>query len=318
MEVSRRALLRAGVGGAGSALASTPVGRAVGALGSPQPKARFAGDPGPGRLYYGASTDLDLAAWETSLGRTLSVHRTFHRADTPRRLFRAVRSDHANGRLPHVSTKCPGSWEAIADGRFDSWLRLMRRNLAAVDRPVFLTIHHEPENDRRKPYRQSVDFVRMQTRVIEMFARKAPKVTIVPVLQSWSFADENPRGDPSRWNVPTATVYGVDLYNPFSAENRTWVEFETKLARVKEEADGRPIAIGEFGCREDPADSTRAPQWMADAFACARDNGVVSMSYFNSSRNSPEGSWHLTKERATVFAGQLCDSSVARVASVVG
>ena len=86
------------------------------------------------------------------------------------------------------------SWELGGGGgrSHDRWLKDLRRQLATVDRPVFLTFHHEPENDARRLGQTPADFVAMQTRIIELFARRAPKVTIVPILQSWTLRPGEP------------------------------------------------------------------------------------------------------------------------------
>ena len=248
------------------------------------------------------------------MGQRLSLHRTFHRPDGTGSLVKAVAADLRMGRMPHVSSPSAlGSWEAMAAGHHDRWLKGIRRQLAAIDRPVFLTFHHEPENDRRAPNRTAADFVAMQTRIIELFERQAPKVTIVPVLMSWTFDRRNPHGQPERWNVPAAKVFGLDIYNPFSSENSAWLTFEQRLRPARRLAGDRPILIGEYGCRNDPDDPTRAATWMREAFATARDGNVVGMSYYHSGLNSEEGPWHLNGRQATVFRNRLDAPAVARL-----
>lgn len=113
--------------------------------------------------------------------------------------------------------------------------------------------------------------------------------------------------------MPAAKVYGVDVYNPFSSNDPKWVSFADKLDLIRPYAHGRPIAIGEYGCRNDPDNPDRAAQWMRDAFRYARHHNVVSMSYFNSSRNSPDGTWALDGKRAEVFEARLASANTARV-----
>jgi len=308
MELSRRTLLQWGAGGvAVAAVGLSPVESAVAQV----RRRRFAGDPGPGRLYYGASSEQDVNDWERQMGQRLALHRTFFTSAQVQKLIRTARTDLANGRLPHVSMKVPGRWIDVARGRRDGWLRGIARGLAHLDRPVFLTFHHEPENDTRRKGSPR-DFVAMQRHVIRYFSGRAPKVTIVPVLQSWTFSDYNRRARPEQWSVPEAAVYGVDVYNPFCVGDRNWVPFSEKLDEIRRYAHGKPIAIGEYGCRDDPDNPERAAQWMRDAFHYARRHNVVSMSYFNSGRNSPEGSWLLEGSRAVVFENRLASSAVVR------
>ena len=242
-------------------------GPAAGAAAAP----RFPGDPGPKRLYYGAATDLDLLAWERRLGQRLSLRRSFHRPSAPQALVDMVGVDLRYNRLPHPSTKCPGTWADVALGRQDAWLRSLGTKLAAFNRPTLITFHHEPENDSGAAGMTAADFVAMQTRIISMYAAIAPKVTVVPILQGWSFdLVNNPGVDTAPWKVPAARILGVDSYNPFSAVNPTWIPFEQRLLEFRKFAGDKPIAVGEYAVREDPAVPGRAGQWMRDAFTFAR------------------------------------------------
>jgi hypothetical protein len=310
MELSRRTLLQAGAGGAAAVAIGIPGQRAA-ADTAPR---RFPGDPGPHRLYYGASSQTSVDAWEQQMGTRLALHRTYYKSRQSAKLVRVARSDLQLGRLPHVSTKVPGgSWAAVAAGRHDGWLRHLAAGLARLNRPLFLTVQHEPENNRDRLHgRGPADFVAMQARVIRIFADRAPLVTIVPVLMGWSFSRHNRHADPDAWFVPSAKVYGVDVYNPFSATHRKWVTFAEKLDQIRPHAHGRPIAIGEYGCRDDPTDPHRAAKWMRDAYAYASAHNIVSMSYFNSGRHSPDGSWALDGERQWVFKRRLSYPHTAR------
>jgi hypothetical protein len=309
MEMSRRNLLQWGVGSAATAALGVSASDFAGATARATP--RFAGDPGPGRLYYGASTEQSLADWEDRMGQRLALHRTFFKAKQVGRLVRVARADLAAGRMPHVSIKLPGRWIEVARGRQNPWLRGISDGLARLNRPAFLTFHHEPENDARRKG-SPADFVAMQTHIIRLFARRAPKVTIIPILQGWSFSPHNRRVKPGLWYVPAAKVYGVDVYNPFSITDPTWVSFADKLNEIQRFAHGKPIAIGEYGCRNDPDNPDRTAQWMREAFHYARHNNIVSMSYFNSSRHSPEGSWELDGVRSAVFENRLASGAVVR------
>lgn len=316
MNMSRRTFVRIGMGGAAAAvLQAQPLGAAFARTGASalSGSQRFPGDPGLGRLYYGASIPTDVVTWEAQLNQRLSVHRTYHQASQVDRLANQASTDLTSNRLPHVSIKPPGTWRSVARGDHDAWLSSLGTRLGQLGRPVFLTVHHEPENDAGGEGMHGRGFVAMNNAVISVMARRAPKVTVVPVLQGWSFSPLSGE-DPVRWNVPDAAVYGVDVYNPWSPTNgKPWVTFAEKLGTIKAYAQGRPLAIGEYGCRTDPTWPGRAAEWMNDAFRYARDNNIVSMSYFNSGRNSPDGTWELDSERGPVFSEKLASDAVARV-----
>ena len=54
--------------------------------------------------------------------------------------------------------------------------------------------------------------------------------------------------------------------------------------------------IGEYGCRDDPENPGLAAEWLRDAAEYGRSHNFVSMSYFNSGVQSPDGTWALQGE----------------------
>jgi hypothetical protein len=200
--------------------------------------------------------------------------------------------------MPIASIKPPGSWAATAQDH--AWIDSLVGPLGDLGHQMFLCVHHEPENDAAH-YGTAADYVAMQNALLDA-AAPTPNVVVVPILGTWSF-DERSARLPSEWNVHRAGVYGLDLYNPWSPTNgKEWIPFADKLDLAAQEADGRPMLIGEYGCRSDPAQPGRAADWLSDAFDAALAAGVVAMAYFNSSRNSPDGSWELDSETLPAFA----------------
>jgi hypothetical protein len=178
---------------------------------------------------------------------------------------------------------------------------------------VFLSINHEPENDTGAWGMAAGDFVGMQRRAIRRARELAPHVTIVPVLQQWTFNPARKNIDPESWIVPEADVFGLDLYNPWSPTNgKAWRSFASKVDEVQPWIDGKPVAIGEYGCRIDPLLPGRAATWLADAVDYCRSHDVVSMSYFHSRINSPDGTFELSGETARTFTRLLGSRWVAR------
>lgn len=250
-----------------------------------------------------------LAPFEAQLGRRLSCHRTFFLAAEVDELVAQAADDVRNARLPMVSTKPPGSWALTA--RDFAWIESLISPLSDIPGPVYLTVHHEPENDAGS-YGSAVDFIAMQEALLR-HSEPAGNVVVVPILSSWSF-DERADRAPSDWNVPGAAVYGLDLYNPWSPFNgKVWTPLADKLVLAEVEARGRPLVIGEYGCRSDPAQPGRADQWMRDAFETALGSGVIAMSYFNSHVNSPDGTWELDAETLPAFTQLLASPEVASI-----
>ncbi|KRF06411.1 hypothetical protein ASG88_19850 [Nocardioides sp. Soil777] len=333
MVIARRDLLRLGAAAAASvALSScsgerpdsaavptrtprpTPATPAV-----PTPVATGPAHLPPGSLYFGAALPYhrSLDAWERDLGTPLALNRSyFHpeRNDSAN-LVRRCRDDLSRGRLPHVSTKAPTTWRRVADGEADDWLSGMFRPLGEAGGAVIFTLHHEPENDAGGPGMLPVDFVAMQRRAIEQAAGMAPEVTVVPVLQHWTFDPVRDDIDPATWLVPEASVMGLDIYNPWSPTNgKPWRSFGSKADEALAWLGDTPIAIGEYGCREDPDNPGLAAEWLRDAALFAREHNIVSMSYYNSDLNSPEGSWELRGSAEHAFADLLASDWVVRPA----
>ena len=105
------------------------------------------------------------------LGTPLALNRSYFTPTTTRRhqLVRRCRDDLARGRLPHVSIKPRGTWRDDRGGRgaTTGWPSCSAR-WATKAGPIFLTLHHEPENDAgRRRHGCPSDYVAMQRRAIE-------------------------------------------------------------------------------------------------------------------------------------------------------
>jgi hypothetical protein len=279
----------------------------------------FPGQPPLGQLYYGASVpdSRSLPAWEARLGTTLALNRSYFTPDGDEtvQLVRCCRQDLARRRMPHVSMKPAGTWAEVASGARDDWLAGLLKPLGDLHQPLFLTINHEPENDAGAPGMQASDFVAMQRHAIALAKQLAPLVTVVPVLQHWTFDPLHHHPDPGSWLVEEASAIGLDVYNPWSPVNgKEWMSLGTKLEEVRGWFGRTPLLIGEYGCRIDPANPGLAAEWLRDAAEYARVHGIVAMSYFNSPVDAVDGTWELVGETERAFADLLGSSWVARPA----
>lgn len=307
----------AGAPGSARSPGAAPGGATPGSGGAASPTSAFAGRPPAGQLYYGASilAGRSLTEWEQQLGSTLAVRRSYFTPDRNEtaQLVRRCQEDLAHSRLPHVSTKLPTTWADVAAGEDGGWLPDLLDGLARTGGPVFFTLHHEPENDAGPLGMKAPDYLAMQRLAIHLAADLAPNVTVVPVIQHWTFEPLNPRGDPPAWIVREASVLGFDVYNAWSPTNgNTWRSFGERADHVVGWFGDTPIAIGEYGCQEDPSNPDLAAEWLRDAADYARSHNIVSMSYFNSGVNSPEGSVELRGGTEETFAELLASDWVAR------
>jgi hypothetical protein len=271
-----------------------PVSRAVGP--------RFAGDPGSGRILYGASLPFNhpVGAFEQEVDRHLGVHRSYFSAGQVTELLETVRDDRAHYRASFVSIKLPAVWQHVASGASDVWLSGLLNSLADIGYPVMLCLHHEPEDDAGPTGMQAADWISMQSRAIAMSSSHSA-ITIVPILMQWTFDSRSGR-NPNEWMVPQAKVFGLDVYNHWSQDNgMEWQTFANEVDLVAPWAQGKPILIAEHGCRDYPDEPGRAAQWMKDTYAYAQSHSIPVLSYFNSWQNSPDGTWELFGERLNAF-----------------
>jgi hypothetical protein len=322
VRLSRRQLIGSGVG-----LGTLAVGVTAAALlndGSGGPRGlresgvatgtRFPGDPGPGRLFYGASVmpGLSLSDLESSLDHRLTLKRSYFDATQVDDLVRQATEDHAAARLPVVSTKLPGSWAQVASGEYDAWLLDLLDRLGALTEPVMLSLHHEPENNSGEgPGMAPADWVAVQQRAIG--AAQGKPITILPILMAWTFLPQSQR-IPDDWWVHDAAVMGIDCYNPWSPSNDApWATFQDRMAPVRSFAAGSPLLVAEYGCRTPSDDPARAGTWLVDAFEYAYLNDIVGMGYFDSSLNSPDGSWVLDEVRTQAMRECIGQSQVVQL-----
>jgi hypothetical protein len=329
VEIGRRALLGLGAAAVVSTMTSCRDRDVTGAevtlpppststpIPTTAPAAAYPAQPAPGTMYYGASVPHHrvLADWEEELGCTLALHRSFFTRDANEtdQLIARCRDDLAHRRMPHVSIKPNWTWAEIAAGHRNRWLDELLRRLGELSKPVIFTVHHEPENDAGGPGMLPSDYVAMQQHVFKHAAELAPHVLVAPVLQQWTFDPLHTDIDASQWLVPGAPAIGLDVYNPWSATNgKEWRSFGSKMDEVLGWFGDTPLLIGEYGCRRDPSNPGLAAEWLRDAATYGRTHNFVSMSYFNSGVQSPDGTWALEGETEQAFAELVNESWVAR------
>ncbi|MFN8188919.1 MAG: hypothetical protein U0R78_00540 [Nocardioidaceae bacterium] len=285
---------------------------------SPTPtRNRFAGDPGPGKLYLGLSLAIsEPASTVPELGGDrISLARRFYRAHQVELMSSVTAGDVAAGILPFVSFKVPDTWDAIARGDDDRWLDGIVEALDALDAPAFVALHHEPENDIEPPHNTPATWVAMQQRLIQR-AASTPKVTPVPILMNWTFREGSGR-DPHEWLVPEAALMGVEVYNPWRPGATNWTSFADLYAQVAETVTDQPIVVPELGTTSDEFDPRRASLWIQEAFDTALDVGVVGMAWFDA-RLRGTGRRELDQEGRQELRSLLDRPEIARISPAGG
>lgn len=271
-----------------------------------KPSPAPSGDPVAGRLtngcthtargipscnaYVGAAhgSNSDPTALEDKLGGQLGVRRTYYTATGVAKAVSTARGDLAVGRLPWISFKLPHSWADMAAGAGDAWARDLARQLAALDGPVWVAFHHEPEGDG-----DIQQWRRMQERLAPLVRGAAPNVAFTVIVTGWNQF----YGDPAYslgqiWpRGVTVDVAGFDIYQQYGVvkDGRTttkWTDFAAYFQKIDAWARtvGVDWALGETGVTAQ-AVSAR-PTVIADTVRLLVSYGGIGYSYFDTTLNS--------------------------------
>ncbi|MEE8601981.1 hypothetical protein [Euzebya tangerina] len=278
------------------------------------------GVPPPGTVLWGAAVggnDDPVPRHEAPTGQVLGVRRTFFQWDARATgLVTTAESDLAAGRVPWVSVKTP-SWDAMAAGGHDDEIDDLLLALGALDGPVWLTIHHEPEggggvnapDDPAGPDGHVGMNRRVRERLTEL---EVTNVALVGVFMDWTWDERSGRDIDEWWADGLYDLLGVDTYRrqPGSLLTDNW-------QRIRTWAQDRdvPIAVGEWGLRgTDQAAGAHVREWFEMAAASHADGAgarVVGLAAFDSGLNSPGGSWELRGAQLEVFHELLADPRAA-------
>ena len=244
--------------------------------------------------YFGAAygSNSPVGTWEQRrLGRRLGVHRTYWGGHGIAAAMRTARADAAANRLPWISFKAPYSWRQMAAGRGDGWARGLARQIRGVRGPVWVAIHHEPEND-------SGDITlwkKMQQRLAPIMRRTAPNLGYTVILMGYhQFYGATRYRMANIWPNTKIDVAGFDIYEKYGvAGDRTWKNFYRKYflpIQAWSRRTGVAWGIAETGYSH--AAARAQPRWMRKVYTQMVNQGGKAFSYFNTNLNS-KADWRL-------------------------
>ena len=209
---------------------------------------------------------------ERELGRTIRLHRTYYQAHQIKGATRDARADLRAGRMSWMSFKAPLSWGEMARGEGNDWARKLASHLGRVNGPVWLAVHHEPENDG--DMRQ---WTRMQRQIARIIHAETNNVAYSVIYAGWNTFGGDNNTVASKWPGDRhVDVLAIDAYNDYGVSRDGRVGTKTlklrpyyrKMARWSRK-HGTAWAIGETGQSVRGARSTR-PGSTARSTACAR------------------------------------------------
>lgn len=264
----------------------------------------YPGQPRPGTVYWGSSyqSNADPATFEANGGFQLGVHRTFWQG-TNQSVTDAVataKDDLLNKRLPMVSFKAPATWTQMAAGQQDAWIDSMLTKLDALNGPVWLVMHHEPEGGEgvNQPDEASgpAGHLAMNRHVrVRMTALGTKNVSLALVLMGCSFnstASSCPNRNPADWwDSSVYDLLGADTYWLDGSPSQS-IASSTVLVKTRQFAYSRGVDVALFewglGATMTSAAASRIGEFY-DAMLAPLPVGqarIVAASYFNTSLNN--------------------------------
>lgn len=247
------------------------------------------GIPAPGSTFLGAAvggtTDIDTR--ESQLGQRMALHRTYYQATQIDRAVKAAKADLAVGRLPWISFKAPLTWAEMANGDGAEWSRQLADGLATVPGPVWLAVHHEPENDG-----DMTQWTQMQAQIAPIIHARTDNVAYSVIYSGWNTFGGGNNTVAEKWPGDTnIDILAVDAYNNYGAvrdgvEGTKALDLSTYFAKMAawSAAHGTAWAIGESG--QTTKASAIDPTWLDRTFHAMVEMGGAGYSYFDSTANS--------------------------------
>ncbi len=237
-----------------------------------------------GAVVNGVST---IEQRETQLGGTMALHRSYFSADRIAGAVKQANADLAAGRLPWISFKEPLSWSQMASGAGDAWATQLADALATVNGPVWLAVHHEPENDGDMAL-----WTKMQARIAPIIHARTNNVAYSVIYSGWNTFGGDTNTVATKWpGDANVDILAIDAYNDFGAvrngkEGTKVLELKTYYAKMAawSKAHGTRFAIGETG--QTAKASALDPTWLDRTYHDMIAAGGIGLSYYDSNANS--------------------------------
>jgi len=247
--------------------------------------------------FFGAAvgSNSDPASFEKQTGGKLGLRRTYYSSSQVSKAVSTAKSDLANNRLPWISFKLPHSWSQMAAGKGDAWVKDLVKQLDALDGPVWVAFHHEPEGDAAIK-----DWVAMQKHLSPLVKKNSDNVAFTMILTGWHqiYGDSQYSLENTWPGDGLVDVVGYDVYNshgivkngkPLKATDMDGSYFKHFEAFAKKH--NTRWALAETGINDSAASQERT--WMKDTYNQLVNRGGVGMAYFNTPLNSVT-SWVIT------------------------
>lgn len=264
------------------------------------------GIPSCGAYVGGAyNTNADPASWESWLSKQIGVRRAYFSSTQVSSAVSMATADAAKKRITWMSFKAPHSWKDMAAGRGDDWARDLAQKLAKVKGPVWVAVHHEPENDGG----DIKQWTAMQARLAPIFRNAGSNIGFSIIVMGYHqfYGQEAFRMDNIWPKNTTVDVAGFDVYDEYGMIKKgnpvtTHKQFrENYFNKIQAWAKPKGIhwGLAETGFTEASVKNT--PTIMAKTYNDLLATGGIAFAYFNTNLNATVD-WRLTSTaRRTAF-----------------
>ncbi len=250
----------------------------------------------------GETTRDSIRRVEQQIGRRFAIDHQYYQWNT------SIPTAHetwtvGQGRIPFINWKMPSPWRSVGEGSHDQWIASRADAFKTFGSPVYLSMHHEPENDGS--FGSKGDFVRAFRHVVDIFrARGVTNVAFVWTMMAWSFDVR------SGENIPD-WYPGDDYVDFIGADGYNWAPLRpgarwTRFNDVFSDANGfaaqhdKPWMVVEYGAQEDPGDPSRKGAWLKDMLDTVKTWPLLkALIYFDSTKEYP---WDTDSSSRTMAA----------------
>lgn len=232
---------------------------------------------------------MAIARVESQIGRKFRIDHRYYRWDAPiPTSYDAWTSQ--EGRIPFLNWNARRrngtvvTWSRIASGAEDSWIEARADAFETFGKPLYLSFHHEPEDDVTA-FGSAADYAAAFRHVVDVFrARGVTNVTFVWTMMSWTFTIA--KAAPFYPGDAYVDAIGTDGYNWYPGKpNTRWRSFDWIMtpSRNFAIAHGKPLMVVEYGVQEDPAVPGRKGAWFREMLATVKAwPEVVALIYYDS------------------------------------
>jgi hypothetical protein len=274
----------------------------------PPVTARYAGDPGPGKIRMGATygSNSDPSQQHEASGKPMGCRRTFSPSWSNRNsLLGYAKTDLTVGRYAMLTTKVDVKAMAAGSATLLRELDVFAAELAKLPGPVAFGTFHEPEDNVRNG-----EFTYAQFRTVQQQVRAAldkagaDNVCHATYPMSWSWNPSSGRNPDELF--PGDGVWdalGVDAYQKSTTGVATTEMDEWKRMRSWAQARELPIIVGEWG--EKGTTEAALARMRASYEGFLRD-GVGAVAWFDTALSGGTD-YQLTGARLDVFHDLLAD-----------